>query len=170
MRWYVFRVTLFLLLVSSSGAFAGDLDFRHVRWGMNRYEVMASETGSPKRVRPNEILYGVALFRRPAHLMYRFYEDRLVGARYVLPLKEGDTLEKIDGLVSLRYGVSQAGEMASRVSVSRVWKLPERTVRLFITKRGQAVIDLSSQGGQEIASREVALLRQRTMDVLIRNF
>lgn len=169
MRLCVLRIAIFFvsLFICHSSVFAGDLDFRYVRWGMNRYEVMASEAGSPKRLRRDEILYEISLLGRPVHLMYRFYEDRLVGARYVLPLKETDTLEKIDDLVSLRYGSSRGEATAS--GASRVWKKPDRTIRLFIVKRGQAVIDLSSQGSQGIASREVALLRRSTLDALIRN-
>lgn len=134
---------------------------------MNRYEVMASEEGSPKRLRRDEILYQISLFGRPAHLIYRFYEDRLVGARYVLPLKAVDTLEKIGRLVSLRYGTSK--EVVTAHGPSMVWRAQGRTIRLFVARRGQAVIDLVPEEAEVIPSRRLALLRQSTFDAVIRN-
>lgn len=162
----LFRVAvcLFGLLAVSRNVCAEGFDFRSIRWGMNRFEVMASEDGAPKRMKRDEILYRVSLFKRPVHLMYRFCEDRLVGARYVLPVKGVDTLDKLERLVSLRYGVARK-ETAS-VGALRVWYQSDRTIRLFIAKKGQAVIDVLSEGAFSIPSKQVALLRRSTLDVV----
>ncbi|GEM_PF-4014887 len=162
----VFRVAvcLFCFLVVSRTVSAEGFDFRSIRWGMNRFEVMASENRAPKRMKRDEILYRISLFKRPAHLMYRFYEDRLVGARYVLPVKGADTLDKLEKLVSLRYGAARK-ETAS-VGALRVWHRPDRTIRLFIARKGQAVIDVLSDGAFSIPSKQVALLRRSTLDVV----
>lgn len=158
-------VCLACLLAVSRSACADGFDFRKTRWGMNRYEVMASENGAPKRMRRDEILYGVSLFKRPTHLMYRFYEDRLVGARYVLPVKGTDTLDKLEGIVSLRYGTARK-ETAS-VGALRVWKSPGQIIRLYFAKKGQAVIDVVSASAAAIPSKEVALLRRRTLETVL---
>ncbi|BCS96510.1 hypothetical protein DSLASN_21420 [Desulfoluna limicola] len=164
-----FRVSVCLiwLLAVSGNVWAEDFDFRGIRWGMNRFEVMASEDGAPRRMKRDEILYRISLFKRPAHLMYRFYEDRLVGARYVLPVKGVDTLDKLESLVSLRYG--DARKETAPVGPVRVWYKQDRTIRLFIAKKGQAVIDVLSEGAFSIPSKQVALLRRSTLDVVARS-
>ena len=155
------------LMAYSHSAWAESFDFRSVRWGMNRYEVMASELGPPRRLRRDEILYGISLFKRPTHLMYRFYEDRLVAARYVLPLKANDTLETLDALLSLHHGTSFSE--ATDLGEARVWMHQGRTLRLFIPKKGQAVIDVISDAATSIPSKEMASLRRRASHVVRQN-
>ncbi|VVS94837.1 hypothetical protein [Desulfoluna spongiiphila] len=152
------------LLVSHSAA-AASFDFRSVRWGMNRFEVMASENIAPKKMARNELLYRVSLFKRPAHLMYRLYDDRLVGMRYVLPVKASDSLDKLEKLVSLRYGTARRETGA--VGALRVWNRPDRTVRLFFAKKGQAVIDVVSKGAATISSIELTRLRRSTSEAVV---
>ncbi|WP_300668560.1 hypothetical protein [Desulfoluna sp.] len=160
-------VCLFCLFMASGRAFAEGFDFRNVRWGMNRFEVMASEDRAPKRMRNGDILYRVPLFKRPAYLMYRLAEDRLVGARYVLPLKRSDTLERLEALVSLRYGALR--QVAASEGMVRVWESPDRTVRLFLPKKGQAVIDVVSEGADEIPLKVQARRRRDALREAMRN-
>lgn len=150
--------------VAARTACAEGFDFRNVRWGMNRFEVMAAEVMAPKRMKRDELLYRVSLFRRPAYLMYRLYDDHLVGARYVLPVKGTDTTEQLVALVSLRYGA--AGKQPSSQGTSRVWRQSDRTVHLFFPKKGQAVIDVLSEAMAGIPAREEARLRRRTSEEL----
>lgn len=157
-RWAVGLVCLLL----ATRASADGYDFRKVRWGMSRYDVMASEENAPRRMKQDQILYQVSLFNRPAYLMYRLYDERLVGARYVLPIKAADTLDKLTALVSMRYGASPSATVAA--GETRVWTLAGRTVRLYIPRKGQAVIDVASAGEAEIPAKEVALLRQSTLE------
>jgi hypothetical protein len=151
--------------MSASSAFADGFDFRNARWGMNRFEVMASEESGPTRVGPDEILYCVSLFRRPAYLLYRLDDEHLVGARYVLPVKGSDTLEKVASLVALRYGGPCRDSLSE--GDARVWNPPGRTVRLFFPKKGQAVIDIVSEGAVAASSKKRARLRRNTSEALL---
>ncbi|VFQ46120.1 hypothetical protein [Desulfoluna butyratoxydans] len=153
------------LLLASRSAVAESFDFRSVRWGMNRFEVMASEKIAPKRMGRHELLYRVSLFKRPAHLMYRLAGDRLVGVRYVLPVKLSDSLDKLEELVSLRYGV--ASRETGKEGAQRVWTAQDRTVRLFFPKKGQAVIDIVSRGASAASSAELASLRSSARDAVV---
>jgi len=152
------------LLLASRSAVAESFDFRSVRWGMNRFEVMAAESAAPKRMARDELLYRVSLFKRPAHLMYRLYEDRLVGARYVLPVKASDSLEMLEKLISLRYGTAR--RETGPVGALRVWAYPDRTVRLFFAKKGEAVIDVVSKGAVAISSVEADRLRRSVLEAV----
>ena len=156
-------VLLFFWAGHSKPVFAKDAsDFRLIRWGMTRFEVIASETLTPVGFSVNEILYQVLLFDRPTSLVYRFHGGRVVGARYVLPTKPADDIEKLSKLIAIRYGPSGSTvHDAIGADRIRVWNGLSRTVRLYLRPEGEAIIDiLSSRYAKGHLAKKYSLKRQ----------
>ena len=161
-KGFLLRIFSAVILVASlcGHAWAGlDPDFRLIRWGMNRFQVIASEALSPIGFEPGEILYRVLLFDRPSLLAYRFSDGRLVSARYVLPTKSSDSMDGIANLLAMRYGLSDASFQGMPEGESvRVWSGREKTVRLYLRPEGEAIIDIFSPATQR--ALEVKRFRQ----------
>lgn len=110
-----FRNISFLMLVLLfSGSGFGDLrpDFRDVRWGMSKITVMALEESVPEPVPGPLLSYRLTLLDIPAYLRYQFVENRLVEARYVLPVTDAKDLNRLRMLLQAKYGAPEGGEAA----------------------------------------------------------
>ncbi|MEA3515499.1 MAG: hypothetical protein U9R34_08530 [Nanoarchaeota archaeon] len=80
------KVTLFLILALISFTVSETYadDFRKTKWGMSQNEVLASETLKPSEQTPEMIIYQNRVINKKVLIGYRFIQDKLYSAGYVL--------------------------------------------------------------------------------------
>lgn len=101
-------VICFLVFILSNGlsqaCFGADSDFRDVVWGMSRLEVMAKEDMSPVSLEAPFIYYRSRIGGEIHHLIYRFIEDKLVSAVYIIVTRPQNAYLKFKKDVERKYG------------------------------------------------------------------
>jgi hypothetical protein len=132
-KWLLVGV---ILIMFCGTVFAEEYDFRHIRWGMSRQEVMKAESGNPIR---NETVESKLKGEKVHLLIYRSsikrYECNLI---YIFDLKKG--------LYEARYEVVDAFKSQAEYIVQL-----EIFVRELSEKYGQPV-SKSSKFGTNIVS------------------
>jgi len=116
---FIYYIFLMIFLFISSGiTFAQDRsDFRKVRWGMSKVEVMASEEMKPLAVEDKYISYKFDLWGKEVFLLYDFVDNTLFSARYVYSFPSEAEILKIKSIMKSKYG-SPLDEGPKRLS----WK------------------------------------------------
>ena len=61
-----------------------EYDFRKIRWGMTQEEVVSSEPSEPISTEDKEILFETRILENNFTLKYRFNNQQLIGATYLL--------------------------------------------------------------------------------------
>ncbi len=99
-------VTVILIFVDSAGAEKSKdkSDFRNVRWGMTRLEVMASEERAPELFGLSSIIYNPEVQGRDFHLIYEFVENRLSDAKFRFVAYNLNDYLWLKKLVAIKYG------------------------------------------------------------------
>ncbi|MGE4518868.1 MAG: hypothetical protein AB7E04_05100 [Desulfobacteraceae bacterium] len=94
-------ITVFILWSSFSSA--EDNDFRTVKWGMSRVEVLAAEKLKPLKVADDYISYKFNLFGQEVFLLYEFVLNNLLSAKYVYENPEKENSDKIFDILNSKY-------------------------------------------------------------------
>lgn len=94
-------ITFFILWSSFSSA--EDNDFRTVKWGMSRVEVLAAEKLKPLKVADDYISYKFNLFGQEVFLLYEFVLNNLLSAKYVYENPEKENSDKIFDILNSKY-------------------------------------------------------------------
>ena len=89
---------------------SSDYDFRRIKWGMSQEEVTSAEPSTPISKDKYEILYKTVILKNNMSLIYRFYNDKLIGATYQLEDKYPrteyymDTYNEFNDALKNKYG------------------------------------------------------------------
>ncbi|GFK92725.1 hypothetical protein NNJEOMEG_00552 [Fundidesulfovibrio magnetotacticus] len=73
-----------LVLFIATMAYAEEMDFRGVKWGMSKSEVMSTEHGSVFKEDSGRVGYLTEILDEETLLVYYFTDDKLTRARYTL--------------------------------------------------------------------------------------
>lgn len=131
---------LWMLLLVFPAAGEVPPDFRNVRWGMGRVAVMAAEKASPQPVAGPYLSYRLWLLGREVFLRYRFVENRLVEARYVFPVKDGEDVRRLSVLLEEKYGAPRSGEMGENSVTVSVWETAHTRIDMRLEAGGDGRI------------------------------
>jgi hypothetical protein len=96
-------IILSIQILFNSAVLAQDYDFRTVKWGMSRVEVLASETLKPLKITDNYISYKFNLFGQDVFLLYEFVLNKLLSAKYVYENPDKENVEKIFYILESKY-------------------------------------------------------------------
>lgn len=100
----------------SKETFKRDFDFRHTYWGASMDSVIVSETSERIETPNKEILDTNILYYRteiddlPAVLVYVFFRNNLILAKYIFPLEHSNRVESVVdyehlvAMISIKYG------------------------------------------------------------------
>ncbi|MGM0417383.1 MAG: hypothetical protein ACQEQS_01550 [Thermodesulfobacteriota bacterium] len=81
-----------------------DYEFRDVKWGMSRVEVIAAEEMKPLRITKKYISYKFELMGSNIFLLYEFFDNSLSGASYVYETSDDEKFSKILQTLKIKYG------------------------------------------------------------------
>jgi hypothetical protein len=109
------NILVFIMCISvsffiASSCWGDSYDFRKIKWGMSVEEVIATEPTQPVAKDKNSISYKTIVLNRNVSLIYRFINDKLIGATYQLDdiyIKTKSYIEAYDefnNALSKKYG------------------------------------------------------------------
>lgn len=91
-------------MIFPDGCMAGEAEFREVRWGMTKIEVMAVETLQPESFAGPILTYRTALLGKEMYLIYEFIDNKLVDAMYVFLVNDKTDYGDVIGILKKKYG------------------------------------------------------------------
>lgn len=100
---FIMVMTGFLVSISS-GCPGDEIDFRSVRWGMTKIEVMAVETLKPESFAGPNITYRTLLLGKEMFLIYEFIDNKLIDAMYVFLVEDENDYEAVADILKKKYG------------------------------------------------------------------
>ena len=144
-------VWFFLLL--NTVCIAAENDFRSVRWGMTKIEVMANEALKPDSFKGQSITYKTMILGKEMVLVYEFVDNKLVNATYFFPLNTDQDRNDVEAVLLKKYGPSQDRRKKEGDSSSRKWETPTTEIRL--------VSDQGDIGRIHYTSKKLQAYRQK---------
>lgn len=91
--------------------FKRDYDFRNTHWGASKDSVAASETAEKVEIPDtNALCYRTEVDDLPAILLYIFFKNHLVFAKYIFPLEHSNRVENVvdyehlAAIVAIKHG------------------------------------------------------------------
>jgi hypothetical protein len=145
----VYLIYFFTLLLSADPAVAGAKDFRNITWGMTKIEVMASEIDAPVSFTGSTVMYISEIDERKIHLQYRFVNNRLIEATYIIVTATRKTYLKYKGYLDRKYGnPSEEDTGSSRYQFS--WRVPGTKIVMKSSTKRRCLIQYSASKLQGI--------------------
>ena len=139
---------------------AAENDFRNVRWGMTKIEVMAHEALRPVSFEGASITYRTMILKKEMVLVYQFVNNKLVDATYFFPLDTDQDRNDIEEILLKKYGPSQDRLKTENEVFFRKWETPTTEIRLFSDKGDVGRIHYTSK---KLKAYRLKLERKRTL-------
>lgn len=93
-----------ILIFFSVNCYAQKKDFRNVRWGMSRLEVMANEEVAPESFDLAYLFYKPDVDGRTFNLIYEFIGNKLTDAEYIFITYNRNDYLWVKSLIEIKYG------------------------------------------------------------------
>jgi len=93
-----------MLISLSAICFGDEVDFRKVRWGMTKIEVISSEDLKPESFAGPSITYRTLLLGKEMYLIYEFIDNKLIDAVYLFLAETENDYTEIERIISKKYG------------------------------------------------------------------
>lgn len=145
---------LIFLLFSVSSSMGAMNELRNVHWGMNRFEVMASEELSPETFDAYYVHYKTELEGREQDLIYGFFENRLVDAVYVVTVLKADEYLTFKKNLERRYGKAVDVKDRGKGDYLFVWENRDTRVLLRPGRLKECRIEYISKKYKYLKDRE----------------
>ena len=134
MRWLILMGMYIMIVLNMFGmADAAQTDFRNIRWGMTKIEVMASESGTPESFTGPELTYRTTMLGKEIYLIYEFIDNKLIHAIYVFIDQTGSEYEEVEKILERKYGKKVMNENENSEAYYFKWETPLTEV---VLKRG----------------------------------
>ena len=134
-------VSLLIVVESTAAKTAKDkTDFRNVRWGMTRLEVMASEEKAPEVFGLSVILYKPEIEGREFYLIYEFVENRLSDAEYRFVAHNTNDYLWLKRMVGIKYGSPFISRDGGSENFEYKWKEATTEIILKPGRKRECVI------------------------------
>jgi hypothetical protein len=91
-----------IVLLITSKVYAENYDFRKTNWGMSQKEVLASEAMKPAEQGKEMTVYECTISSKNVVLAYRFVQNKLYGATYLLRTKHSHSIQYIGDYQALK--------------------------------------------------------------------
>lgn len=130
-RIAIMTVGVWFFLVQSTICVAAENDFRNVRWGMTKIEVMANEALKPDSFGRQRITYRTMILGKEMVLEYEFVDNKLVNATYFFSVNTDQDQQDIEAVLLKKYGPSRDLEKKEAPSFFRSWETPATEIRLY---------------------------------------
>lgn len=151
----------------SVSVYGKDTDLRNVTWGMSRLEVMAQEETAPVSFEAPFIYYRSRIGGETHHLIYRFIEDKLVDAVYVIVTQPQNAYLKFKKNIEKKYGPPTKSYDRGSRDYRFFWngKRTEITIRPGHVR--ECRIEYSAKQFKSLVQKKVQERKQMALDELI---
>jgi hypothetical protein len=131
MMWRSFIMAMTGLLIAlSSSCPAEEAEFREVRWGMTKIEVMAVEGLNPESFAGPTITYRTLLLGKEMYLIYEFVDNKLVDAMYVFLVKDKTDYSEVVAVLKKKYGAPLSEREKDVADYYFKWQTPLTAIEM----------------------------------------
>ena len=132
------KIFLFLLILASAcKTTKHNNDFRGIKWGASKDEVIKAEGREPDNIEGEFLVYATTLNKVPMMLGYRFAGDRLATATYIpqnagnMPKEINEAYVSISDSLNKVYGASNDSLMDNGTKVRKTWQTPSTEIHII---------------------------------------
>lgn len=182
MRRFVIAVAVVAVCVATCAVYAADdkpFDFRNVRWGMTKDEVLKSEGEKPtfESTGSNSISMNDYLFSKKVKLSYIFDDnERLYAAYYSLDKENNPNItemelklyyNKLIDVLSEKYGSHKQGEIhTSSTKEALEWNSGDTQVTIRLGSHNGRLLMLLSYHSKDLKAKQDERSKQRNKEKL----